>query len=343
MPVPHPTVRPSCASTSTVFEYAPGSNTIERGQAKDVCSPISPSPHVRPKCGPRGSPRVVVTVDMMGASTERHGDATALPAITADTEPTAETSNHARLASDERKTERMSAEQFRALLQERGDDAPHATPSARPASRAATVEDPDTTAQLAALTAPPPRAASRVDLAFDTSDEPEVSAPSPRDRFAAVEMTPEMIVREPRAAREPLATMELSSDMILQIAVNGPLAVPRPAMATMELTADMILPEVMRPKPGRTSPPATPPAPRRASTASAPALPSVIVDQRGLRCEEIQALEPTLATATRATRAIARVRALARSAARAFDAAVRAIRRAARRVRPSRCPESSSS
>lgn len=268
----------------------------------------------------------------MGASTDLHREARVLPAITADAEPTKRHSTHMRMASDERKTERMSAEEFQRLLQERGDDS-HAPAAARHGSRAATVEDPDTTAQLAALTAPPPRAASPFEHAFDTSDEPEVSAPRPRDAFATVEMTPEMIVRQPRVAREPLATMELSSDMILQIAVNGPLAVQRPAMATMELTADMILPEHMRPKAGRAAPPA---APVQVQPASPPALPSVIVDQRRLRREELRALEPTavreVRPSTRTTRAMARVRAVARTAARAFEAAVRAIRRVARRA-----------
>lgn len=277
---------------------------------------------------------------MMGASDDRHIEPTALPA---QAEPKPRNSNHVRLASNERKTERMSAEEFQRLLQDRGDDA-HATTTARLGSRAATVEDADTTAQLAALTAPPPRAASQLEHAFDTSDEPEAAAPRLRDAFATVEMTPEMIVREPRAGREPLATMELSSDMILQIAVNGPLAVQRPPMATMELTPDMILPEVMRPKADRASPPAAPPPPR---PASAPALPSVIVDQRRLRREELQALEPTPvgtpAPVSRATRATATLRALARRVARAIEAAARAIRRATRGLRASRRPGSSSS
>lgn len=278
---------------------------------------------------------------VMGASDDRHTEPTALPAAA---EPKARNSNHARLASNERKTERMSAEQFQRLLQDRGDDS-HAPAAARHGSRAATVEDADTTAQLAALTAPPPRAASQLEHAFDTSDEPEFAAPRPREALATVEMTPEMIVREPRVAREPLATMELSSDMILQIAVNGPLAVQRPPMATMELTPDMILPEAMRPKADRASPPAAPPPARPASTPVAPALPSVIVDQRRLRREEIQALEPTsvgeTAPMSRVTRAAARLRALARTVARAFDAAVRAVRRATRGGRASRRPGSS--
>jgi hypothetical protein len=277
---------------------------------------------------------------VMGASDDRHTEPMALPA---DAEPKARNSNHARLASNERKTERMSAEEFQRLLQDRGDDA-HATAAPRHGARAATVEDADTTAQLAALTAPPPRAAPQLEHAFDTSDEPEAAAPRPRDAFATVEMTPEMIVREPRAGREPLATMELSSDMILQIAVNGPLAVQRPPMATMELTPDMILPEGMRPKADRASPPAAPPPAR---PASAPALPSVIVDQRRLRREEIQALEPTAvgtpAPVSRAARATATLRALARRVARAVEAAVRAIRRATRAVRVNRRPGSSSS
>lgn len=226
----------------------------------------------------------------MGAIEDRLSSPTALPA-TATLPQHDEAASGTEPETSHRKTQRMSALQFQALMQEQTAEPPRISTTARAASRAATVEDAEATAELAALTASPSGTASK--FAFDTSDEREVSALPAREPRATVEMTPEMIVPEPRAARAPLATMELSSDMILQIAVNAPLAVKRPPLATMELTADMILPAHLAAKRNSVAPPAVPAtvAPRTA----APELPAVIVDERSLHREDIRARAEELA------------------------------------------------
>lgn len=226
----------------------------------------------------------------------------------------------------DRKTQRMSALQLQALVQEHGAEPPRVSTTARVVPRATTVEDAQTTAELAALTASSSRTASK--YAFDTSDEPEVIPPPARERTATVEMPPAKSTRKPPVSRAPLATMELSSDMILQIAVNAPLAVKRPPLATMELTADMILAEhVAAAQKTAAAPPAVPASVTALATAPGPALPSIIVDQRGIQpLDKASAIaEPAAASAVAAV--VARAVKRAREVARAVEtAAIRLTR-----------------
>jgi hypothetical protein len=175
-------------------------------------------------------------------------------------------------SADDRSTQRMSAEQFRQLFREAQRDTVDQAPPVDPRTRATTVDDAETTQRLAeqmreeppAATLPITRPAARAAFAFDTSDEPEgapaAPLPSPEVNAAIATSSAPTPVAAPRAGRAPLSTMELSPDMILQIAVNQPLAVPRPNMATMELTPDMILPERFRAAPAAPRPTPSPPS-----------------------------------------------------------------------------------